>query len=264
MADAFCVDSESEIPIAPSCAELVTTEPEASLTEVGFSSEIVTVVQPRVEVCDRTLDTDSDEVATIEEPLIGVSPVDSTTSVTVTVVLKTRAVVMVKAVTCELSESDSDSTVAEVPAVALVVSDTSRLELLSVREISSTAVSVRVEGLDVVTGKTLVEESSVPNEAVPVMLMESGSRFVTAEEPVLIGEVLLLQAVGIWTPAVVDASPPEVLVTWDDPEAVVPTAVRASEVVVPPALALEAADGAAVLVSNTVDKERVEIPRERV
>jgi hypothetical protein len=57
---------------------------------------------------------------------------------------------------------------------------------------------------------------------------------------------------------------PEDPVTRDDPEAVAPTAVRASELVVLPALALEAADGTAVLVSNRDDIESEGIPRETV
>lgn len=129
-----------------------------------------------------------------------VSPVDSDTSVTVIVALKNLVVVVVKAVTCELSssdvdeknsESDSASAVEEVLAVALVVPDTSRLETIYVREISSEVVSVWAKRVETVIVKALVEGSSVSNEVVPAMLVEA--------------EVLLFQ--------MVDASLPEVPVT---------------------------------------------------
>jgi hypothetical protein len=202
-----------------------------------------------------------------------VRPVDSTPSVTVTVVFRILVVVVVKAVISELSssevdakttESDSASAVEEVLAVMLVLPETSRLKAVSVREMTSVVVSVRVRRLETVTGKIPVEESSVSQEAVPAVLMESESRFVTSEGLVLISEVLLFQKEDIWPPAVAEASSPEVPVTRDDPEAVVLADVRASELVVLPALALEATDGTAELVSNSVDKEGVEIPREIV
>jgi hypothetical protein len=124
--------------------------------------------------------------------------------VTVTVVLNTFVVVVVNAVTRELSpsgiddktfESESPSTLEEVPNVTLAVPETSRLEAVSVPEMPSVVISAPVKRLEMVTDEALVEESSVSSEAVPIMLVESEARLVTAEEPVLMGEVLLFQAV---------------------------------------------------------------------